>query len=156
MAGLGFEERAGGLKNLTARLIGDNERAVGTCRKCGFAGHLAFQCRNTITAQSALAEVKSGAAAAATVVDVSSTSSEESDDSILGLDTPSEDDESQDGTVRIQPLPLESRSRFVRSNAAARPVFGALFLSFVDSARIASNFATIKMTRGCGFRPCCD
>lgn len=32
--------------------------------------------RNTITAQSALAEEKSGAAAAATVVDVSSTSSE--------------------------------------------------------------------------------
>eukprot|EP00035_Acanthoeca_spectabilis_P014379 m.273848 g.273848 ORF g.273848 m.273848 type:complete len:276 (+) comp16128_c0_seq1:3441-4268(+) len=57
--------------------------------------------RNTITAQSALAEVKSGAAAAATVVDVSSTSSEESDDSILGLDTPSEDDESQDDLAAI-------------------------------------------------------
>ena len=45
MSGIGFESRSGGLKNLTARLTGEDARAVGTCKKCGFAGHLAFQCR---------------------------------------------------------------------------------------------------------------
>eukprot|EP00038_Savillea_parva_P030169 m.75999 g.75999 ORF g.75999 m.75999 type:complete len:161 (+) comp9032_c0_seq2:113-595(+) len=97
MAGLGFEERSGGLKNLTARLIGDNERQVGTCKKCGFAGHLAFQCRNTVKAQTVQAEEEQapaagGAAAEAAVVDVSSTSSEESEDSILALSTGESDD----------------------------------------------------------------
>lgn len=80
-----------GLKHLTARLTGENIVVNGACKKCGFAGHLAFQCRNTVTAQSLRmakqAEDAAAAGPATKVVDVSSTSSEESEDSILGLDS---------------------------------------------------------------------
>eukprot|EP00041_Stephanoeca_diplocostata_P020460 m.459570 g.459570 ORF g.459570 m.459570 type:complete len:185 (+) comp21583_c0_seq22:208-762(+) len=95
MAGIGFEEREGGIKNLTARLTGESVNRVGTCKKCGFAGHLAYQCRNTVKAQTLQGALENEKQVDTQVtVDVSSTSSEESDDSILKLDSDiSSDDE---------------------------------------------------------------
>jgi hypothetical protein len=36
------------LEAITARLSGKSEDKIGICKKCGFAGHLTFQCRNYI------------------------------------------------------------------------------------------------------------
>eukprot|EP00730_Choanoeca_flexa_P002301 TRINITY_DN10997_c0_g1_i1.p3 TRINITY_DN10997_c0_g1~~TRINITY_DN10997_c0_g1_i1.p3 ORF type:complete len:145 (+),score=29.36 TRINITY_DN10997_c0_g1_i1:1846-2280(+) len=57
------------LEAITARLSGKAEDKIGLCKKCGFAGHLTFQCRNYIKVD-AQHDVH---------LDVSSTSSEDSD-----------------------------------------------------------------------------
>eukprot|EP00026_Physarum_polycephalum_P013104 Phypoly_transcript_13474.p1 GENE.Phypoly_transcript_13474~~Phypoly_transcript_13474.p1 ORF type:complete len:127 (+),score=18.84 Phypoly_transcript_13474:41-421(+) len=58
-----------------ARLTGGSSAAnvKGSCRKCGGAGHLTFQCRNYLKANQP------------TIDDVSSTSSDESDESDIYL-----------------------------------------------------------------------
>merc|ERR1712224_1050897 len=74
MSGLGLERKELGLKTLTQRLQGEETAVAGACRKCGFAGHLAFQCRNTIKAQTigggGPAHTAIAAGAPAPVVDV--------------------------------------------------------------------------------------
>eukprot|EP00040_Diaphanoeca_grandis_P039236 m.258493 g.258493 ORF g.258493 m.258493 type:complete len:187 (-) comp36658_c0_seq1:957-1517(-) len=94
MSGIGLEEKEGGQKHLIARLTGENIAVSGTCKKCGFAGHLRFQCKNTATSQSMKFEDTKKPKDSTEVLDVSSTSSAESEDSILALnsDVSSEED----------------------------------------------------------------
>eukprot|EP00039_Didymoeca_costata_P006885 m.94279 g.94279 ORF g.94279 m.94279 type:complete len:179 (+) comp13438_c0_seq2:74-610(+) len=82
MAGLGPDIKNTGEASLAARLTGTDQKSVGVCKKCGFAGHLTFQCRNVIKSTP---QVKVETKPSAIQVDVSSTSSDDSDDDLKDL-----------------------------------------------------------------------
>ncbi len=77
------------------------------CKKCGYPGHLTFECRNTISLGNATTSVN----AAAVVLDVSSTSSDSSDDDD-DLHTPLTKLRAEELKEKLKKRRYDSRMRF--------------------------------------------
>eukprot|EP01147_Barroeca_monosierra_P004482 gene4482-6726_t len=122
MSGLPADDKPRTLEAITARLSGQTQEKIGACKKCGYVGHLPFQCRNYIPI----------GPSGQVHLDVSSTSSDsELSGSELGY---SSDDDSKERPSRHVRSGDDSRSSHDRKHYRSRRERDRLHGSSSDGA----------------------